>query len=201
MAETKAKAIPETITLLDGRARDFTEKKRLHKESVTNGDKLQVRLDFRNGETRLFTLRPDMVAKFALHGAEQKLGDEISNVDSIDDAVEAIDQLMQRLDAGDWTKEREGGSGLAGASVLTKAMVVVTGSTVEQVRAYLATLDNKVKVALRNSAELSPTIKQIEAEIAARRAAAGKSTPAIDVAAVLAGVKLPPAPASALPTA
>lgn len=202
MAETKAKAVPETITLLDGRTRDFTEKKRLHKASETLPDgRMQVRLDFRNGETRLFTLRPDMVAQFALHGAEQKLGDEISNVDSIDDAVEAIDQLMQRLDAGDWTKEREGGSGLAGACVLTKAMVVVTGSTVEQVRAYLATMDNKVKVALRNSAELSPTIKQIEAEIAARRAAAGKGAPAIDVAAVLAGVKLPPAPASALPTA
>lgn len=191
--ETKAKSANEAVKMLNGTVVEFTPKQRLKKSSITaeNGD-LQVRLDFRNGESRLFTIRPDMLAKFALHGAEQKLGDEISNVEKIDDAVEAIDQLMQRLDNGDWTKEREGGSGLAGASVLTKALVEFTKTPVQQVRDYLAKLDAKTKTALRNSAEIQPIIKRLEAEAEARAAARGAATPAIDVAGVLAGLKAAP---------
>lgn len=191
---TEAKAPPEVITLLDGRTREFAGKKRLHKESVTTPEgALQVRLDFRNGETRLFTIRPDMLAKFALHGAEQKLGDEISSIEGIDDAVEAIDQLMQRLDAGEWTKEREGGTGMAGASILTKAMVEFSQLPIDKVREYLLTLDNKTKMALRKSAELAPIVERLEAEAAARAAARGAGKPTVDVGAVLAGLKAGPA--------
>lgn len=197
---TEPKAAPETVTLLDGRTREFAGKKRLHKESIAEADgALKVRLDFRNGETRLFTLRADMIAQFALHGAEQKLGDEISSIDSIDDAVEAIDQLMQRLDAGDWTKEREGGTGMAGASILTKAMVEFSQMPVEKVREYLTTLDNKTKLALRKSAELAPIVERLEAEAAARAAARGAGKPTVDVGAVLAGLKAAPQN-SAFPT-
>ena len=109
------------------------------------------------------------------------------------DAVEAIDQLMQRLDAGDWTKEREGGTGLAGASILTKAMVEFTGTSPQQVRDYLSKLDNKTKVALRNSPELGPIVKRLEDEAKARAEARGKAAPVIDVAAVLAGLTKPTA--------
>ncbi len=193
MTEAKAaKPANEIVTMLNGDKVEFTPKQRLKKSSHTAADgALSVRLDFRNGETRVHKLRPDMLAKYALHGAEQKLGDEISNVEKIEDAVEAIDQLMQRLDNGDWTKEREGSSGLAGASILTKALVEFTGTPVEQVRAYLTGLDNKTKTALRNSAEIAPIIKRLEDEAAARAAAAGKSAPVIDVAGVLAGLKAP----------
>lgn len=192
-ATKTAKPANESVAMLNGTTVEFTPKQRLKKTSITNADgSLQVRLDFRNGETRICTLRPDMLATFALHGAEQKLGDEISNVEKIDDAVEAVDQLIQRLDAGDWTKEREGSNGLAGASVLTKALVEFTGTAVAQVREYLAKLDGKTKNALRASPEINPIIKRLEAEAEARAAARGQGVAPINVASVLAGLTAAP---------
>lgn len=195
MTETTKPAKPanESVAMLNGTTVEFTPKQRLKKTSITNADgSLQVRLDFRNGETRIITLRPDMIPTYALHGAEQKLGDEISNVEKIDDAVEAVDQLIQRLDGGDWTKEREGSNGLAGASVLTKALVEFTGTAVAQVREYLAKLDGKTKNALRASPEINPIIKRLEAEAEARAAARGQGAAPIDVGSVLAGLKSAP---------
>lgn len=180
-----------TVTMLDGRTVDFPGKRRLQKSSTKNPDgSLQVRLDFDNGESRLLTLRPDMLATYALHGAEQKLGDEISGIADIEDAVEAIDQLMGRLDAGDWTKERDGtGTGMAGASILARALVEVTGQPIATVRSYLSGLDNKTKAALRLQAEVAPVIKKLEDEKAARAAARGVTAPKVDVSSTLAALK------------
>ena len=190
MAKAPAVA-PRSVTMLDGTVVEFPGTRRLQKTSIKAADGvLKVRLDFENGEFRILTLRPDMLATYALHGAEQKLGDEISGVDDIDDAVEAIDQLMARLDAGDWTKERAGGgAGLAGASILARALVLVTNQPIAVVRDYLSKLDAKTKTALRVSAEVAPTIKKLEDEKAARAAARGtKVAPKVDVSAALAGL-------------
>lgn len=191
MATEKQAPVINTVTMLDGRKVDFAGAKRLIKTSIEADGKLQVRLDFVNGESRLFTLRPDMLAKFALHGAEQKLGDEISGTKDIDDAVEEIDSLMQRLDAGEWLAERaSGGGGMAGASVLARALVEATGQPITVVRTHLATLTNKVKLALRVSPEVAPIIKKLEDEKAARAAARGTSPKAaVDVGAALAGLR------------
>ena len=178
----KEKPAVKTVTMDDGRTVDFTGDKRLIKTSIENADgTLAVRLDWVNGETRTHKLNPAILAKYALHGAEQKLGDEISGVKELEDAIEAVDQLMTRLDSGDWTKERDG-SGMAGASVLAKALVKVSGQSIETVRKYLAGLDNKTKLALRGTPQIAPVIKEIEAEIAARSA---KAAPTIDVSATL----------------
>ena len=76
---TKTETQVETVTMTDGRVVDFAGKRKLLKESSVSADgKVQVRLDFRNGETRLFTLPDSLLTKFAAHGAEQKLGDEIA---------------------------------------------------------------------------------------------------------------------------
>ena len=188
MAETKT---PRTVTMDDGRVVDFPGKTRLIKTTAkTPEGALQVRLDFESGETRLFTLRADMVADFALHGASQKLGDEISGIEDIEDAVEAVDQLIQRLDAGQWNTARQPGSGMAGASILAKALVKVTGQSVQTVRDYLAKQDNKVKSALRLEPSVAAAIKVLEAEKAARAAAKGKPVETVDVAAKLAELGL-----------
>ena len=53
---SKTETQVETVTMTDGRVVDFAGKRKLLKESSVNADgKVQVRLDFRNGETRLFT--------------------------------------------------------------------------------------------------------------------------------------------------
>lgn len=200
----KAPTEIRTITMLDGRTVDFPGKRRLQKTSAVLADgALQVRLDFENGESRVLNLLPALIPTFALHGAEQKLGDEISSIDDIDDAVEAIDQLMGRLNAGDWTKERVGGaSGMAGASILARALVEVTGQPIAIVRDYLGNLDGKTKAALRLSGEVAPVVKKLEDEKAARSAARGKTAPAVDVSGALAALRAGPTPVtSAFPPA
>ncbi len=170
--------VVETIKMSDGRIVDFPGKRKMSKESwvEATGD-IKVRFDFRNGETRTFTLRTDMVPKFAAHGAEQKLGDETAGVEDVDDAVLAVDELIERLNAGEWGVKRES-SGFAGTSILLRAIVEVTGKSVEAVRAYLKEKTPAQKLALREAAMFVPVVKRLEAEKAAKK-------PAVDTAPLL----------------
>jgi len=159
----------ETVTMKDGRIVDFAGKRKLLKESsVTAEGAVQVRLDFRNGESRLFTIPGNMTAKFAAHGAEQKLGDEIAGLTDTDDCVIAIDELIDRLYNGEWGVKREA-NGMAGTSVLVRALVEHTGKTVEQIKAFLSGKSQAEKVALRNNPKVKPIVERIEAEKASKK--------------------------------
>lgn len=160
----------ETVTLTDGRIVDFAGKRKLLKESILNADgTVAVRLDFRNGETRLFTIPGNMLAKFAAHGAEQKLGDEIAGLTDTEDCVLAVDELIDRLYNGEWGVKRES-NGMAGTSVLVRALVEHTGKTVEQIKTFLAGKSQAEKVALRNNPKIKPIVERIEAEKASKKA-------------------------------
>ena len=167
---TKTETQVETVTMTDGRLVDFAGKRKLLKESSVNADgKVQVRLDFRNGETRLFTLPDNLLAKFAAHGAEQKLGDEIAGLNDVEDCVLAVDELIDRLYNGEWSVKRET-SGMAGTSVLVRALVEHTGKTVEQIKQFLSGKSQAEKVALRNNPKIKPIVERIEAEKASKKA-------------------------------
>lgn len=160
----------ETVTMADGRVVDFAGKRKLLKESIVTPDgKVQVRLDFRNGETRLFTLPDNLMAKFAAHGAEQKLGDEIAGLNDVEDCVLAVDELIDRLYNGEWSVKREA-NGMAGTSVLVRALVEYTGKTVEQIKQFLSDKSQAEKVALRNNPKIKPIVERIEAEKASKKA-------------------------------
>lgn len=171
MAETQKKEPQiETVTMKDGRAVDFAGKRKLLKESfVTDEGKVQVRLDFRNGESRLFTVPQELKDKFAAHGAEQKLGDEIAGIEDIDDCVLATDELIDRLYNGEWGVKREA-NGIAGTSVLLRALVEMYAGkkSVDEVKTYLKGKSQAEKVALRGNARVKPIIERIEAEKAAK---------------------------------
>jgi hypothetical protein len=168
----------ETVKMTDGRLVDFPGKRKMSKESwVEPTGEIRVRFDFRNGETRTFTLRADMVPKFAAHGAEQKIGDETAGVEDLDDAILAVDELIERLNGGEWGVKREA-SGIAGTSILLRAIVEVTGKDVAQVREYLKTKSQAQKLALREAAMFAPVVKRLEAEKAAKK-------PAVDTAPLL----------------
>jgi len=153
----------ETVKMDDGRIVDFAGTKRLLKSDETGSDGVvKVRFDFRNGETRLFTVPSQLLLKFAVHGVAQKLGDEVSGLKDIDDAVLAIDNLMDRLERGEWTQVREA-NGLAGTSVLARALVEVTGNDIKRVREYLSTKSQAEKIALRTNAKIAPVIARLEA--------------------------------------
>lgn len=175
----KKETVIETVTMKDGRVVDFAGKRKLQKEAFVRDDgRVTVRLDFRNGETREFTIPEVLSNKFAAHGAEQKLGDEIAGVEDVADCVLAIDDLIERLYDGKWSMTRES-SGIAGTSVLLRALVEVTGKSVEDVKAFLKTKTTAEKIALRNSSKLQPVVQRLEAE-----KASGKN--AVDTEALLA---------------
>ena len=167
---SKTETQVETVTMTDGRVVDFAGKRKLLKESsVTADGKVQVRLDFRNGETRLFTLPDNLLNKFAAHGAEQKLGDEIAGLNDVEDCVLAVDELIDRLYNGEWSVKREA-NGMAGTSVLVRALVELTGKTVEQIKQFLNGKSQAEKVALRNNPKIKPIVERIEAEKASKKA-------------------------------
>lgn len=162
------KANVNTVELTDGRVVDFVGKRRMLKTSgVSDDGKVQVQLDFVNGETRLFTVPDSLTQKFMAHGAEQKLGDEIAGVTDIDDAIQAIDELINRLYDGEWSQKRAGGGG-AGGSVLARALMEALGKTREDVTAFLKNKSHAEKMALRGNARIKPIIDRIEAEKAAK---------------------------------
>lgn len=172
-SETAAKAAPEKVTMKDGRTVEFAGKRKLLKESqFPEGQSPLVVLDFRNGETRSFSIPSEFLYRFAAHGAEQKLGDETAGLEDVDDMVLAIDELIERLSKrnaetgafeGEWSTKREG-SGLGGTSILLKALVEKSGKTVDAVKAFLKTKTPADKLALRNSAALKPIIERLESE-------------------------------------
>jgi len=152
----KAKTEQTVVQMTDGRSVTFGGKRKVNKETVLDDSKIQVdsgvvqleagavsiRMDFRNGETRLIALPLELLARFAGHGAEQKFGDELASPAdkplSEEDMVIAIDDLNAEIQAGKWGKGRAaGGGGVSGASIVVLAIAEATGKDVATVKAYL----------------------------------------------------------------
>lgn len=181
----KPPTLVEKVTMKDGRVVEFAGKKRLLKTTLINKDdsgavtQVLVRLDFRNGETRTFdVLASGLAYQFAGHGAEQKLGDEISNTEDIEDAVLEVDALISRLNQGEWNKER--GPGLGGTSILIKALLefqtaqaAVEGkpaATLEEIAKKVKEFTAAQRAALKASPRVKPIIDRLEAEKVAKSA-------------------------------
>lgn len=167
-ASGKQKAAVEKVKMTDGREVEFVGKRKLLKESIfEEGQYPAIRLDFRNGETRTFVLPEGLFARFAAHGAEQKLGDETAGEDDVDDMVLAVDALIERLNKGEWSIQRTGG-GMSGTSTLIKALMELSGRPLEYIKDFLKDKTPADKAALRNSAKLKPIVDRIESEKAAK---------------------------------
>ena len=168
----KAKAVREvkTVVMSDGREVEFAGKRRLLKTAdiTEDGFDVTITLDFVNGETRQLKLAANkpLFAKFAAHGMLQKLGDEVAGLDDVEDMVIAEEDLIARLEGGEWGAERARGesNAMAGLSVLAKALVQVSGKTAEAVKSFLKTKTNTEKLALRDNPTLKPVIAELEAK-------------------------------------
>lgn len=137
MAEAKQKVEVQMVAMEDGRTVSFAGKKKMLKEVVVGENSVQIRFDFRNGMSRLFTPRGDMALQFIGHGASQKIGDEAAGEESVDDMVVCIDDVIGRLNNGEWTSRRAAGDSFSGASIVIKAICEVTGKSVEDTKAFL----------------------------------------------------------------
>lgn len=168
MPDTETAEKPKTekisVTMSDGRTVDFNKKQKLVKTSTINDDgSVSVQLDFVNGETRNFALPSSLMSRFAAHGAEQKLGDAIAGETDINDAVLSVDDLLGRLNNGEWNITRAAGS-FSGTSILIQALVEVSGKSIEDIKAFLSDKTQAEKLALRRSDKLKPTIERLESE-------------------------------------
>lgn len=160
-----SKTVYTEVPMDDGRVVKFPGKRRLQKSAEVDDatNEISVRFDFVHGESRIFKLSPSHVLflQFAAHGIEQKIGDEVAGMQDPEDMVIAVDSVMERLQAGDWTARREENP-MAGASVLVKALVQMTGKDVAFVKAFLEGKSNAEKLALRNSPKVAPIIAELE---------------------------------------
>lgn len=153
---SKSKTEYTQVAMTDGRTVQFAGKRKVNKETVideslitldSDGLRLlpgaiSIRMDFRNGETRLMPLPLGMVPQFAGHGGEQKYGDELATTAdkplSEDDMVIAIDDLNSLIQSGKWGAGRaSGGGGVSGASVVVQAIMEATGKDQATVKAFL----------------------------------------------------------------
>lgn len=163
-----------TVTMQDGRTVDFPGKRKLLKENVEVDGVPGVRLDFINGESRVVLItvgksdsnQNGLLAELAQHGLKQKLGDECAGVEDIDDQVLAVDDLIDRLNAGDFNQQRAA-DGMAGASILLKALMEKTGKSKETIQAFLQGKTPAEKKALRNAPGVAEIVQRLEAEKAA----------------------------------
>lgn len=176
-AKVKKEVKITEVAMTDGRTVEFTGERTLIKHDVTTADGMPaVCFDFVNGETRTVTIDiGGLSAKLAQHGLKQKIGDEVAGVKDLDDALEAVDNLIARLSKGDFNTVRQADA-LAGAGILVRAIVEVTGNAPEAVRTWLAGKNAAEKKAMRNSAKVAAVIARIEAEKAAKA-----KTPAVSV--------------------
>lgn len=147
---TKAKPAVELVTMADGRQVEFAGRRKMLKDYKIEGDVVTILLDFRNGETRNIVLPPSLIPQFAAHGALQKYGDETAGEDDVDDMVLLVDELDERIQKGEWSIQREGGS-MSGTSVLIKALMEYGNRSLEQVKAFLKDKTQQEKLALRNN--------------------------------------------------
>lgn len=142
-APVKAKRTPPEvfkIAMLDGRTVEFTgTRKKLDKEVVIDeaAGTVAVRFDFRNGESRTFVVPQALILQAAGHGVSQKVGDETAGEDKVEDMVLAVDDMLDRLTRGEWTKARGEGDGFSGASIVIRALCNVTGKTPTDIKAFL----------------------------------------------------------------
>jgi hypothetical protein len=156
------------IKMEDGTTVAFNAKQKLVKTStISDKGEVSLRMDFENGAVRSFVIPADMVTRFAAHGAEQKLGDNIAGEKDIDDAVVSTEDLIARLNTGEWNVARAAG-GFSGASVLIQALVEASGKTIEDIKAYLSNKTQAEKLALRRSDKLAPIVTRIESEKASK---------------------------------
>ncbi len=136
-AAPSTKTPVHTVQMLDGRSVDFAGKRKMLK--VIDGDK--IRFDFVNGETKVFHLPHDHahLHRLALHGASQKIGDETSGEEKVEDMVNAVEAMIGRLNSSEdpFARVKGAGDSFSGSSIVIKAIALVRGVSVEKVKEFL----------------------------------------------------------------
>lgn len=149
----------------------FGERQKVKKESYIKDDSIVIRFVFRNGTVRehVFPLTSPLLHRAAMHGLDQKFGDELAGLYDVEDCIEAFDELSQRISQGEWSERRQS-TGLSGTSLLAQALSEVGNMPIDVVKGRLAKLSREQKNLLAKQKDVAARIIQLKAERAARQA-------------------------------
>ena len=104
-----------------------------------------------------------LFVKAAAHGLDQKYGDEFAGLDDVEDCVEAFEALAARISRGEWTEKRVS-DGMAGTSLLVRALAEVSGKPLDEVKAKLADATKEQKAAVSRQAKVAAVIAKLKLE-------------------------------------
>lgn len=115
-------------------------------------------------------LTSSIIRYATLHGLKQKLVDaaaisrdpETGRTASPADKIAAVQEVLDRLLAGEWNKRREGGA--TGGLLLRALMRMQPAKTREQLIEWLGTKSDAEKAALRRNPKVAAVIEEIRAE-------------------------------------
>lgn len=166
-------------TMSDSREVDFGKKTALY--NVTHEGDVTIMGAFVDGEYRSYTVSADKLSEWAAYGLRQF-------VKGLNLASSA-DFKTERLDAGPFATAPRASSGTA-ALPIEKALVTVTGKTLEQVRAFLASKSRKEVNALKADPRIAPVYAAEQAAVLAARAErkAAKADAPVETVDLLAGL-------------
>lgn len=117
-------------------------------------------------------LSPEIRHAAMMHGLKQKLGDAAAmsrNPDTgrsatTEDKISAINEVAERLHAGQWNKTREAGEGGGAGGLLFKALCKIKADkTPAEIRAYLDGLTKEQQAAVRKVPAVAAAIEEIRA--------------------------------------
>lgn len=153
-SENKQKSVIETEVHTDAPARVVY--------TFQDGRKLQIDIP---------ALSPEVALQAMAHGLKQKVVDaaaisrdpETGRAASIDQKFRACEEVVSRLLAGQWNKNREAGEGVASGGLLVRALVKLYEGkrTFEQISQYVAGLSKEQQAALRKDARVAPIIESL----------------------------------------
>jgi hypothetical protein len=165
----------------DGNTYEFGEKAKVKKLSSLEGSTAVIKFVFRNGAVRSTQFAPDhaLFARLAQHGADQKIGDEFAGLDDPEDCVAAFEGIAARLQAGEWSEKRAS-EGLAGTSMLARALAEVTGKPLAEVKERLAKTPKEQKAAIGKQKAVAAVIERLKAERDAKKGTAVDADAALE---------------------
>lgn len=141
-SEKKAPTVYTKVEMEDGTTVEFAGNRKVQKTVTVDeaAGTVEVRFDFRSGAVKKISSR-DITRGIELramgHGLSQKIGDEWSGTTEVEDMELECESMISRLIAGDWGAAREAGDSMKGASVVIRALVEVSGKSVDVVKKYL----------------------------------------------------------------
>ncbi len=162
----------QKVTTEDGHVVEFGEKTKVKKQSYYNADQKAIvtKFIFRNGAVRqhLTPIGDEIIYKLAQHGADQKFGDEFAGLEDVEDCIGAFEAMSERLSQQvpvdqRWSEKRQS-DGMAGTSLLARALVMTTGLSMDEVKVRLKDKDAKTKSALTRQPKIAEAINKIKAE-------------------------------------